>query len=141
MGTENIAGSSIRVLVVDDYEPIRRAVGSTLGKNPSLEIVGEACDGETAVRQAQELKPDLILLDIGLPRLNGLQAARQIRSLSPDSKIIFVSQEVTPAVIQEALGLGARGYVVKTRLESDLLLAVDAVLEGRVFVSSGLNII
>jgi DNA-binding NarL/FixJ family response regulator len=139
MGAVSIEGSSIRVLVVDDYEPFRRFACSTLGNRPAFQIVGEASDGVAAVRQAEELKPDLILLDVGLPRLNGLQAAREIRKLSPDSKIIFVSQESSPDVVQEALSLGARGYVAKTRAGIDLLPAVEAVLEGRRFVSSGLT--
>jgi DNA-binding NarL/FixJ family response regulator len=90
--------------------------------------------------EAEELKPDLILLDIGLPTLNGLQAARQIRELAPESKIIFLSQESSADLVQEALSLGARGCVVKTKLQSDLLAAVEAVLEGRRFISSGLII-
>jgi DNA-binding NarL/FixJ family response regulator len=135
----NIDGSPIRVLVVDDYEPFRRFVCSTLGKRPAFQIVGEASDGVAAVRKAEELKPDLVLLDIGLPRLNGLQAAREIRKLSPHSKIIFVSQESSPDVVQEALSLGALGYVAKARAGSDLLAAVEAVLEGRRFVSNGLT--
>jgi DNA-binding NarL/FixJ family response regulator len=139
MGRVNIEGSSIRVLVVDDYEPFRRSACSMLGNRPAFQIVGEASNGVAAVRQAEELKPDLILLDIGLPKLNGLQAAREIRKLSPDSKIIFVSQESSPDVVQEALSLGALGYVAKTRAASDLLAAVEAVLEGRRFVSSGLT--
>jgi DNA-binding NarL/FixJ family response regulator len=84
------------------------------------------------------LKPDLILLDIGLPTLNGIEAARQIRNVSPKSKIIFVSQECSTAVAQEALSFGARGYVVKTRAAMDLPAAVEAVLKGRHFVSGGL---
>jgi DNA-binding NarL/FixJ family response regulator len=139
MGPVNIEGSSIRVLVVDDYEPFRRSACSMLGNGPAFQIVGEASNGVAAVRQAEELKPDLILLDIGLPKLNGLQAAREIRKLSPDSKIIFVSQESSPDVVQEALSLGALGYVAKTRAASDLLAAVEAVLEGRRFISSGLT--
>jgi DNA-binding NarL/FixJ family response regulator len=118
--------------VVDDYEPFRRLARSTLRKRPALQIVGEASDGLAAVRQAEELKPDLILLDIGLPGLNGLRAAREIRKLSPDSKIIFVSQESSPDVVQEALSLGAQGYVSKTRTASDLLAklaGVEAVLQ------------
>ncbi|MGB0014317.1 MAG: response regulator transcription factor [Candidatus Sulfotelmatobacter sp.] len=137
MGPRNIEGSSIRVLVVDDYEPFRRFVCATLKKRPILQIVAEASDGVDAVRRAEELKPDVILLDIELPRLNGLQAAREIRKLSPDSKIIFVSQEFSPDVVQEAFSLGAQGYVAKTSAASDLLAAVETVLEGMRFVSSG----
>jgi DNA-binding NarL/FixJ family response regulator len=131
--------STLRVLVVDDYEPFRRFICSTLGKRPCFQIVGEASDGLEAVRKAVELNPDLILVDIGLPNLNGIVTARQIRKLSPESKIIFVSQESSPEVVQEALNLGAQGYVSKTRVVVDLLAAVETVLEGRRFVSSGLT--
>ena len=100
--------STIRVLVVDDYEPFRRLVCSMVGEKPALQIVGEASDGLEAVRRAQELKPDLVLLDIGLPELNGIEAARRIRKLSPESKILFVSQESSPDVLREALSFGVR---------------------------------
>jgi len=128
--------STIRVLVVDDYEPFRQLVCSTLGKSSELQIIAETADGLDAVLKAEDLKPDLILLDIGLPRLNGIEVARRIRRLSPESKIIFLSQESSPDVIQVALNLGARGYVVKTTAGTDLLAAVDAVLQGKQFVSS-----
>ena len=129
--------SSVRVLVVDDYEPFRRFVCSTLRQRPALQIICEASDGAEAVRRAAELKPDLIVLDIGLPTLNGIEAARRIRKVSPTSKIIFVSQESSPDVVQEALSVGGLGYVLKTHAGSDLLAAVDAVLESRQFVSCG----
>jgi DNA-binding NarL/FixJ family response regulator len=131
--------STVRVLVVDDYEAFRRFICSTLEKRSTLQIICEASDGVEAVRRAEELKPDLILLDIGLPELSGLQAAREIRKFAPESKIIFVSQESSPDVVQEALSLGAQGYVAKARAGIDLLPAVEAVLEGRRFVSSGLT--
>jgi DNA-binding NarL/FixJ family response regulator len=127
--------STVRVLVVDDYEPFRRFVCSTLGERPGFEIVGEASDGLEGVVKAEELKPDLILLDIGLPMLNGMEAARQIRRCSPESKIIFVSQESSAVVLQEAFSLGASGHVVKARAASDLLAAVEAVLMGKHFPS------
>jgi DNA-binding NarL/FixJ family response regulator len=125
--------------VVEDFAPFGEFVRSTLGKRPDLQVIGEVSDGLEAVWQAQELKPELILLDIGLPTLNGLEAARQIRQVAPESKIIFVSQESSADVVQEALNLGARGYVLKARAGIDLLAAVKAVLEGTQFVSSGLS--
>ncbi len=127
--------SIIRVLVVEDHKPFRQFVRSTLEQRAVLQIVGEVSDGLEAVQRAQELKPDLIILDIGLPSLNGIEAARRIRSLAPESRIIFFSQEISAEVVREALGLGAWGYVAKARAESDLLAAVDAVLLGRHFIS------
>ena len=131
-----MAPSKIRVLVVDDFVPFRKFACSTLGKRPELQIVGETSDGLEAILKAEQLKPDLILLDIGLPGLNGIEVARQIRKTSPESKIIFLSQESSPDVIQLALDLGAWGYVVKAQAGTDLLAAVDAVLRGKRFVSS-----
>jgi len=129
--------TKIRVLVVDDFDAWRRFVCSALQKNPELQIVGEASDGLEAVQRASELLPDLIVLDLGLPKLNGIEAARQIRAKSSKSKILFVSQESSADIIEAALNAGGLGYVLKTRAETDLLPAVEAVLEGRRFVSSG----
>jgi DNA-binding NarL/FixJ family response regulator len=106
-------------------------------KKPGFQIVGETLDGLKAVQRAVELKPDLILLDIGLPSLNGIEAARKIRNLVPESKIIFLTQESSAEVVQEALRTGARGYVVKTNARRELLNAVEAVLSGKTFVKSG----
>jgi DNA-binding NarL/FixJ family response regulator len=130
--------SAFRVLVVEDHEPFRRFVCSTLEKRPELQIVREVSDGQDAVRKAGELHPDLILLDVGLPSLNGIEAARQIRKLSHKSKILFVSQESDADVVQEAFRIGALGYVVKAHAGSDLLRAVQAVCEGKRFVGAGL---
>jgi len=98
---------------------------------PGLQIVGEASDGLEAVQKAVELKPDLILMDIGLPSLNGIEAARQIRELIPESKIIFLSQESSPEVVQETMDLGAAGYVVKVRAAIELRATVEAVAFGK----------
>jgi DNA-binding NarL/FixJ family response regulator len=128
---------SARVLVVDDYEPFRQFVCSTLGKVPGLRIVGQASDGVEAVRRAEELQPELILMDIGLPSLSGIEAARRIRQLAPTSKVLFLSQETSRDVVEEALRLGASGYIVKAHAGSELLAAVEVVLGGEQFVSSG----
>ena len=115
--------------MVEDYEPFRRFLCSTLSREPGFEIC-EAADGLEAVKKAEELQPDLILLDIGLPSLNGIGAARRIHKLSPESKILFVSQESSAEVVYEALASGALGYVVKVHAGSELLPAVEAVLQG-----------
>lgn len=125
----------IRVLVVEDFVPFRQFISSTLATRQELQIVSEVSDGLEAVQKAEELKPDLILLDIGLPTLNGIKAARRIRSVAPESKIIFVSQETSAELMEEALGLGAVGYVVKAKAVHDLLPAIEAVVLGRQFVS------
>jgi DNA-binding NarL/FixJ family response regulator len=123
-------GKSARVLVVDDYQPWQLFVSMTLRNVPELEIVGMVSDGLEAVQQVQQLQPDLILLDIGLPTINGIDAARQISEVSPKSKILFVSENQSPDIAEAALSTGARGYVVKSDAASELLPAVKAVLEG-----------
>jgi DNA-binding NarL/FixJ family response regulator len=133
-----LAASPVKVLVVDDYEPFRRFVCSMLGERPELQIIGNASDGLEAVQKAEELRPDLILLDVGLPTLNGIEAARQIRRLVQESKIVFVSQESSADVVQEAFRVGALGYVVKTDAGSELLTAVSAVPRGETFGGSRL---
>lgn len=130
---------SVRVFVVDDFEAFRRLLCSILETMPELQVICQASDGLEAVQGAEELQPDLILLDIGLPTLNGIEAARQIRRLSPESKIIFLTQESSTDIVQEGLNLGARGYVLKTRAALDLVAALEAVLDGRRFVSAGLS--
>jgi DNA-binding NarL/FixJ family response regulator len=130
---------AIRVFIVDDYQDCRREIRILLNSRPELQVIGEASDGSEAVQKAEELKPDLILLDIGLPKLNGIEAARLIRQLSPNSKIVFLSQENSPDIVEEALSTGAQGYVHKARAQSDLLPAIDAVLRGKEFDSSVLK--
>ena len=128
--------STIRVLVVEDFPAFRRFITSTLGERRDLHIIGVASDGPEGVQKAVELKPDLILMDIGLPTMNGIEAAQQIRQLVPAAKIVFLSQESSADVIQLALSTGALGYVVKSKAGSQLIRALDAVNLGKQFVSS-----
>ena len=131
--------SSIRILVADDYKNWRNLIRLLLQVRPEWQIICEATDGSEAVKKAEELKPDLILLDIGLPTLNGMEAAQQIRHLSPRSKIIFLSLDSSPDVVQAALSTGAQGYVHKAHAQNELIAAIEAVLRGRQFVGSDLE--
>jgi DNA-binding NarL/FixJ family response regulator len=129
----------VRVLVVEDFPPFRQFILSTLAAKPDIQVVGEVSNGFAAVNKSLELQPDLILLDIGLPGLDGINAARKIRNLAPDSKVIFLTQESSADIVQEALSLGARGYVLKIKAASELLRALEAVLLGKTFVSSTMD--
>jgi DNA-binding NarL/FixJ family response regulator len=131
-----MAGITIRVLVADDYEPFRRLVSSTLPKQPQLQLVGEASDGVEAVQKAQELKADIILLDVNLPKLNGFEVGRRIREHLPQLKIIFFSGDRSSDIAAEALRMGAYGYLVKSDAGKELVRALEAVLEGKQYVSS-----
>lgn len=135
----NAAWGQVRILVVDDHEAFRQFVSSMLQERPNLEVIAEVQDGLEAVQHAEALQPDLVLLDIGLPKLSGIFAARQIRQLAPSAKIIFLTQESSADVVREAFALGARGYVIKVRAGKDLLAAIETVLQGKLFVSDGLD--
>ncbi len=128
--------ASTRILITDDYTDWRRQVRIVLQARPEWQVIYEASDGLEAVGKARDLKPDIILLDIGLPKLNGIEAARQMRQVSPSSKIIFLSQNNNLDIVRAALGTGALGYVRKIDARRELLPAVDAVLRDEQFISS-----
>ena len=130
---------SAGVLVIEDFDPFRQYICSTLRNSPKLQVIGEASDGLEGVQKAEDLQPDLIVLDIGLPTLDGLEAARRIRKLCPESKLLFLTAESDVDVVEKALALGAQGYVVKTRAGAELLLAVEEVRRGKQFVSGGVT--
>ncbi len=131
--------SPARTLVVDDYDPWRRHICTELKARPELQVVGKASDGLDAVRMCEELKPDLILLDIGLSSLNGIEVGKRICQLVPNAKVLFLSQNNDAEVVQAALGNGAHGYVLKADAGSELLPGIKAILRGERFVSSNTN--
>ena len=133
----SLATSHVRVLLVDDFQPFRLYVSSLLQKRSDIRIVGEVTDGIKAVERAAQLRPDVIFLDVGLPKLNGIDAARQIRTASPESKIIFLSQETSIEIIEEAIGTGAKGYIVKSAVATELTSALNLVMRGDCFVGGG----
>lgn len=123
------------VVVVDDHEQWRRYVVLTLGLKREIEIVGEAADGITAIQKAKEHQPDLVILDMGLPDLSGIEVARQISLLSPKTKIVFLTMHNSQEIIDAALSTGAYGYVLKSKAGRDLLPAIEAALAGNHFIS------
>jgi len=131
--------ASVRILIVDDHGPWRLAISSILQQHKDLEVICEASDGFEAVAKSAALQPDVVLLDIGLPNLNGIEAARQIRIVSPGSRILFLTSHDSPDLVQEALRIGALGFVIKSDAASDLLPAVSAVMRGQRFVRSRLS--
>jgi DNA-binding NarL/FixJ family response regulator len=125
----------IRVLVVEDYEPFRQVVCSLLQERPEFQIIGQASDGLEAIHKAQKLQPDLILLDISLPKMNGIAAAQEIGKLAPKPKILFLSQNTDWDLVKAALSAGGSGYVVKSDAGDQLFEAIEAVIQGGQFVS------
>jgi DNA-binding NarL/FixJ family response regulator len=128
----------LRVLLVDDFEPWRSFLRSIVEALPLITIVGEASDGLAAVQAAKDLKPDLVLLDIGLPQLNGLEVAREVLKVSPNCMIFFVTQESAEELLQEAFRLGAQAYIVKENVGVELLPALEAVLRNDSYVGRSL---
>jgi DNA-binding NarL/FixJ family response regulator len=126
--------SALRTLLVDDHLDFRKLLRSMLEEKTGCVVIGEASNGLEAVEQAKEIQPDLILLDLSLPKLNGMEAGRRIRKICPHSKIIFLSQDDSPQIVHGALRLGAAGYLLKSDA-IELPLAVNAILQGKVFVS------
>ncbi len=122
--------------MVDDFVPWRNYLLAKLGENPALQVVRVASDGAEAVLKAAELHPDLILMDVNLPELSGIEAAARIRGMSSESKILFVSQNLDFEVALAALDAGGFGYVVKSDAENELLPAVKTVMSGKRFVSA-----
>jgi DNA-binding NarL/FixJ family response regulator len=127
----NDGAPTVRVLVVEDYAPFLQCIASILAQTDDLQVICEASDGLEAVHKAEELKPDLILLDIGLPFLDGIAVAERIRKLVPEAKIVFVSQESDPDIAQAALASGGCAFVLKARAATELLPVIDAALVAR----------
>lgn len=140
MNSPDISSSVlVRILLVEDFEPFRMKVRSLIKERTEFMVLCEVSDGLAAVQKAEELRPDLILMDIGLPSINGIEAARKILHGNPQSRILFLTQESSSDVVSEAFSLGARGYIVKMDARKDMLLGIDAVMRGEKFVSASLK--
>jgi DNA-binding NarL/FixJ family response regulator len=123
----------LRILIVDDHEAVRKGVCAILSSRLDIEICGEAVNGKEAIDKVSELRPDLIILDVTMPVLNGFDAAREIRKILPEGKILMLSMHESKQLVEEAKRLGVHGYVTKTQASETLLRAVDALLSEQVF--------
>jgi DNA-binding NarL/FixJ family response regulator len=128
--------SVLRILIADDHEVARKGIRSLLENHPGWEICGEASDGREAVASVTKLKPDILLLDIGMPNLNGLDATRQILAIMPEARILILTVHDSEQVVREVLAAGARGFLLKSDTGRELVTAVEALQQGRTFLTS-----
>ncbi|MFQ6058798.1 MAG: response regulator [Anaerolineae bacterium] len=126
--------NKIRVLLADDHTILREGIRALLAAQPDIEVVGEASNGREAVAKARELKPDVILMDIAMPLLNGLEATRQIKKEHPEMDVLVLTMHDSEEYVSQILGAGAAGYVVKKAAASDLVSAIHAVYQGGAFL-------
>ena len=125
----------MRILLADDHNLVRAGIRALLEDTAGLQVVGEATTGQEAVELAERLKPDLVLMDINMPRLNGIQAIEQLRAVCPDVRIVVLSMHSDATVVRQALQSGARGYLLKSSLASELVLAIRAAERGEMYIS------
>lgn len=128
-------GSSLRILLVDDHEIVRKGLRAIVERRTGWEVCGEAGDGQEALRRANELHPDLVIMDVMMPKLNGVESTRRIMAELPHTKIVMLSMHNSEELMKEALEAGARGYMVKGDVVNELAPAVQAVMKGRNFIS------
>jgi DNA-binding NarL/FixJ family response regulator len=127
-------GRTVRILIADDHPVVRRAVRSTLEVHPHFEVCGEALDGAQAVEETKKLNPDVIVLNVTMPVMNGFEAARRIRTIKPESAIVILSSNADQRFVEEAKKIGVRAYVAKTKAGEALVKAVEAAIRGEDFV-------
>jgi DNA-binding NarL/FixJ family response regulator len=131
-----MSSESIRILVADDHEIVRQGLRALVESQPGWEVVGEAVDGREAVDKAKRLSPDIVVLDVSMPNLNGLEATRQIRKALPDTEVLVLTMHDSEPLVREVLEAGARGYVLKSDAGRELVTALQAVLQHRPYLTS-----
>jgi DNA-binding NarL/FixJ family response regulator len=128
--------AALRILIVDDHDVVRHGVRALIERNPDWEVCGEAADGRDAVAKAQSLTPDVVILDVAMPELNGLEAARQIRKLVPAARVLILTMHESEQVVREVLAVGAHGYLLKSDAGRNLVAAINALSQHKPFFTS-----
>jgi len=128
--------ATFRILVADDHEVVRKGLVALLQQQPNWEVCGEAGDGREAVEKTRELRPDVVILDIGMPSLNGLEATRQILKLNPQAKVLILTLHDSDQVVRDVLNAGARGFLLKSDAARDLVAAVEALRRDKTYFTS-----
>src|SRR5271156_3845292 len=128
--------ATMKVLIADDHEIVRKGLRAILEGQRECEVVGEAADGRNAVTMAKDLVPDVVVMDLSMPSLNGLEATRQILKMRPQTKVLILTMHESDSVIREVLDAGARGYILKTDAGRDLVTAVDSLRRNKTFFTS-----
>ncbi len=136
---EPVITMAVRILLVDDHPVVRQGLKTLLAGRPGYQVIGEASDGVEAIEKVSALQPDVVVLDVTMPRMNGIEACRLIQQKAPKREILFVTQHDSPQMMREALAAGARGYVVKSNLARDLVEAVEAVSQHKEFTALARN--
>lgn len=129
----------IRVMIADDHSLVRHSVKTLLKKTGDIEVIGEAQDGQEVLKLVEHLKPDVLVMDVVMPNLNGIQATKQVRDLDTKTKVVIISNHRDEILVQQALRYGAKGYVLKDSVGKELPLAVRAAHEGETYFSSSLD--
>lgn len=130
---------AVRIILADDHTIVREGLAKLLEGEPDLKVVGEAEDGRQAVRQVQKYTPDIVLMDIAMPNLNGIEATRQIKKISPQTKVIILSMHSHDRYINELFSLGASGYLLKNATGTDIINAIHAALQGNTYLSPSIS--
>lgn len=132
-------GEKLKVLIAEDHQTVREGVKLLVNSQPDMEVVGEAGDGELAIKEAARLEPDLVLMDISMPNMNGLKATKRLRSRSADVKILILTRHTDDGYLQQLIGAGANGYVLKQSAPNELINAIRMVASGNAYLDPSLT--
>lgn len=130
---------ALRILIAEDHQTVREGIKLLVNAQPDMEVIGEAGDGEEAIRLAEELAPDLLLMDVSMPRMNGLKATKELRKLRPDLRILTLTRHTDDGYLRQLIGAGANGYVLKQSAPEQLIHAIRSIAKGEAYLDPSLT--